>query len=139
MNFTQYLVIGGSVNIHSGQRFKDLDEAQAYRFRNKVKEVKKGVFECIKPFQLKRGMVIWMDSDNVSKASLQVLKKPEEIKPEEDQEILDELSKSQLIAKFPDLGLDMKMTKSDMLEEIKTAPAKAEPEKEDSGKAKAPK
>lgn len=148
MKFTQYLVIGASIQINPGQFVKDLDEDQLKRRRSFLKEVKKGIYECVNPFEFKSGEVVWLDPNSVKKSDLKVMFEPGEIDlPEIGKEsIFDDMTKRQIIAwaekNSKDLDLDMRMTRDDMLAIVKGQKKPEESEsdepKEDGSKGKAP-
>jgi len=126
MSFTQYLVINQPVSIFPGQVMKNLTEDQLRRRKSFVKELKNGVYECIKPFHFKAGEVVFLDSEQVKKVDLQILKEPKDIEIEKNPKILDNLTKQQLVTyadeKRLGVSLDMKMSRDKMLELIKAIP-----------------
>lgn len=129
MDFTQYFVIGAAINVFPGQLLKGLTDEQIRRRKNflKIVDEKKGVYECVSPFQFKSGEVVCLDPKVVCKSSLQVLHDPNEIELEQPEEksIFDDMTKLQIVAwaeKRKGLKLDMKMTKAEMLDELKTIP-----------------
>lgn len=73
MAFKKYVVVAQSIKIAPGQLVKGLTENQLRRRKDRVKKSRGfgNVYECIAPFEFKRGEIVCLEASKVAKSLLE--------------------------------------------------------------------